>query len=117
MQTIAKIAFNYVRGRDFDEVRNFIRHGVTPADVTLVVPSNKPSLYGDEKTFRQTNAHLVSVEWMQRSGGFARVVRVSLFNGMTACCTQKCVKFFTCESSCVPNHPQRDDLHELGIDL
>lgn len=68
---VAKYAFNYlalvcgsefVRGRDFDVVRQFIRHGgVSP--YPLVVASSWPILYDDRPSARQTGGHLLTLSW------------------------------------------------------
>jgi hypothetical protein len=85
---IAKYAFNYlafvcgqsfVMASDFDDIRNFIRFGsVTP--YPAVVETFKPILQTDSPTRRQTNGHLLTLEW---EGANLLMGQVSLFNYLT----------------------------------
>ena len=89
LRCIAKISFNYMahvvgadfaRGRDFDIVRAFIRDGRS-AGYPLVVPRARPILADDTPTMRQTNGHLLTVNWTRDRRHV--VGQVSLFNGPT----------------------------------
>jgi hypothetical protein len=85
---IAKYAFNYlafvcgelfVLRSDFNYIRNFIRFGSMPP-YPAVVESFKPILQTDSPTRRQTNGHLLTLEW---EGTDLLVGQVSLFNYLT----------------------------------
>lgn len=89
-RAIAKIAFNYaahvlgaafVRNPSFDPTRRFIRFNERPG-YQVTTPTFRPILADDEPLSRQTNGHLLIVEWGDRSQSFVRA-RVSLFNEMT----------------------------------
>lgn len=84
---IAKYAFNYMTsicgtafalGSDFNLVRRFIRFDEIPP-YPLVATSFSPILYDDSPLRRQTNGHLLTVEW----AGEDLVAQVSLFNYLT----------------------------------
>jgi len=86
LRCMAKIAFNYlaktagdefVKKSDFDSIRSFIREGVRPKH-DFVRISNYPILAYDSLTYRQTNGHLVTVNWSP--DGRDIVSQVSLFN-------------------------------------
>lgn len=86
LRCVAKIAFNYLayfEGRDFvlhdsfDPIRRFIRYG-EPAAYPLVVVDGQPILSDDYQHLRQTNGHLVTVNWA--ADGRSIVGQVSLFN-------------------------------------
>jgi hypothetical protein len=86
---IAKYAFNYlafvcgsefVRGSDFDVIREFIRYGgVRPHP--LVIASSRPILYDDRPAARQTDGHLLTLSWAESLSDL--VGEVSLFNRIT----------------------------------
>lgn len=89
-RAIAKIAFNYVAWvhgaafalrSDFDDVRNYIRYGTRPWWTPVVRPFKTPILTDDLPHFRQTNGHLVTVNWNYKQTGL--VGQVSLFNTVT----------------------------------
>ena len=85
----AKIAFNYlaytsganfVRGDEFNTVRSYIRHGTTP-DYSLIRVSDDPILADDLRHSRQTEGHLVTVNW---TGDKRHIIaQLSLFNRVT----------------------------------
>lgn len=71
LRCVAKISFNYlikqqgsgfVFDSSFDPIRNFIRKGVKPS-YELVVFDEKPLLRDDRPELRQTNGHLVTINW------------------------------------------------------
>jgi len=89
-RAIAKIAFNYaayvlggsfLQTPSFDTARRFIRYGEAPA-YRVTTPTFKPILADDEPMKRQTNGHLLIIEWADRNQSYLRA-RVSLFNEMT----------------------------------
>lgn len=92
LRTVAKIAFNYlarvtedrVRGfvkrPEFEEIRQFIRHGTKPA-WNVVSISDKKMLLGDSRRFRITNGHLIGVSWPDPQR--PPIGKVSLFNQIT----------------------------------
>lgn len=89
-RAIAKIAFNYaayvlgvdfVRNSSFDPTRRFIRYNEA-SGYQVTTPTFRPILADDEPLKRQTNGHLLIVEWGDRLQSFLRA-RVSLFNEMT----------------------------------
>ena len=82
----AKISFNYLAWRvgpeflltqDFDQVRTFIRYGTLPAG-PIVQISAEAVLADDSPTVRQTNGHLLTVDWPSASRKI--IGQVSLFN-------------------------------------
>ena len=86
---VAKIAFNYMASAAganftcmdaFDAARAFIRYGTKPPH-RLVIPRARPILADDTATMRQTNGHLLTLDWTLdlRAG----IGQVSLFNGPT----------------------------------
>lgn len=84
---VAKYAFNFlasvtgnefVLGSDFDAIRWFIRFG-TLSTTAVVRPSFEPILMDDSPRVRQTNGHLLAVDWI----GLDLVAQVSLFNYVT----------------------------------
>lgn len=85
----AKIAFNflaYLKGpdfcllSDFDPIRSYIRHGHKIAEPAVIVTVN-PILLGDSPTYRQTNGHVIIVDWNKSNEGI--VCSFSLFNHLT----------------------------------
>lgn len=83
---VAKIAFNYlaytqsrefVLQDDFAVIRKFIRYGHEPGYAVVAVDS-QPILRDDTVTKRETNGHLVTVNWAQDR--ISIVAQVSLFN-------------------------------------
>jgi hypothetical protein len=85
----AKIAFNflaYCRGNDFalrsdfDPIRHYIRNGVTTTQPFVLV-TNNPILVGDCSQYRQTDGHLIIVDWNSTHEGI--VCSLSLFNHLT----------------------------------
>lgn len=86
---IAKISFNYMAhvagaelasSHNFDAIRGFIREGQS-LGYPPVVRRAKPILADDTLTVRQTNGHLVTVNWTRDLRHI--VGQVSLFNGPT----------------------------------
>lgn len=89
-RAIAKIAFNYatyvlgpgfIRGDSFDPTRRFIRYADTPTGYQVTTPTFLPILADDLPHERQTNGHLLIVEWNKT--GRVLFARVSLFNELT----------------------------------
>ncbi len=89
LRAAAKIAFNYaaltlgpdvVRASDFDTARQFVRLGKSTGKPPVRV-TRRPILAGDKATDRQTQGHLISLEWVEDWS--AIVCRVSLFNVLT----------------------------------
>lgn len=83
---VAKIAFNYLAytqsrefalQEDFSPIRRFIRYGHDPGFVVVMVDS-QPILTDESARIRQTNGHLVTVNWAQDRTSI--VAQVSLFN-------------------------------------
>ena len=83
---IAKYAFNYlayVMGRefallpDFDATRAYIRHDVFPG-YPVVLADDVPILRTDTRVRRQTNGHLLTLNWTRDRRHI--VAQVSLFN-------------------------------------
>ncbi len=88
LRCISKIAFNYAaytKGvpfmlrSDFDEIRKFIRYGINPK-IKPVAINTKPVLFDDSTNLRQTNGHLVTLDWNSTNKGL--LVQVSLFNSL-----------------------------------
>lgn len=88
LRGVAKIAFNYMarvvsasfaRAESFDTTRRFVRYGVKPPRTT-VIPRRRPILADDTLDQRQTNGHLLTLDWADGGGV---VAGVSLFNGPT----------------------------------
>ncbi len=88
-RAIAKIAFNYltfltepgfVLQTSFDQIRKYIRYGVDPG-FRLVRASDEPVLSDDTRSDRQTNAHLVKLNW--DATGIHLLGWISLFNSVT----------------------------------
>jgi hypothetical protein len=86
---VAKISFNflaYSRGADFalrpdfDAIRNYIRFGVKPPRPPVIV-TKIPILRGDDASYRQTNGHVIVLDWDKMNEGI--VCLVSLFNHLT----------------------------------
>lgn len=86
---IAKIAFNFlthlkgpdfVLRSDFETIRDYIRLGVQTRK-PLVAVSKIPILHGDSALYRQTNGHVVVLDWDKMNQGI--VCLVSLFNHLT----------------------------------
>lgn len=87
LRTIAKIAFNYVACQhgaefvlraDFDDVRRYIRYGTKPSWGPIMRVSDRPILFDDGVRFRQTNGHLITLDWDPAGTGL--IAQVSLFN-------------------------------------
>lgn len=85
-RAVAKIAFNYlarwegrefVRHSSFDDIRNFVRHGLMP--YALVRVTQEPILK-DEETKRRVG-HLITLAWA--ADGTSIVAQVSLLNSLT----------------------------------
>lgn len=88
-RTVAKILFNYlafargadfVLSEDFNGIRRYIREGTKP-DWHFFESGNEPILGDDATGLRQTEAHLMVVEWDARRRGING--RLSLFNRIT----------------------------------
>jgi len=86
---VAKIAFNFLahqRGpdfalrSDFDAARDYIRLSVPPS-LPAVIVTKMPILLGDDAFYRQTNGHLIVLDWDRMNQGI--VCLVSLFNYLT----------------------------------
>jgi hypothetical protein len=86
---VAKMVFNYlahVTSREFvllsafNTSRAYIRHG-TPSNYPIVVADDTPILADDHRTLRQTDGHLVTVNWAK--GNQHVVGQLSLFNRVT----------------------------------
>jgi HNH endonuclease len=89
LRGVAKIALNllaHLKGADFalrsdfDPIRNFIRRGAKPRQTPVIV-TRFPILRGDDAFYRQTNGHLVVLDWDEANLGI--VCLVSLFNHLT----------------------------------
>ena len=89
VRAISKIAFNYlafVKGADFalkpdfDKIRCFIRYDQLSEALPLNL-SDKPIIWGESRTAKATNGHLISLEWDRT--GYVLICRVSLFNVLT----------------------------------
>jgi len=92
----AKIALNFLahlRGGqfvlrpDFDPIRDFVRLG-KKATLPFVIVTTIPIFHGDDARYRQTNGHVIVLDWDNRQKGI--VCLVSLFNHLTyhvALCT------------------------------
>jgi len=83
---IAKISFNYLAStewrdlvlhQDLTATRRFIRYGER-APFTVVRMGSKPILLGDSDNWRQTNGHILTVNWPANSHEV--IGQVSLFN-------------------------------------
>jgi hypothetical protein len=72
----------FVLEPDFDTTRRFIRYGETP-EYDLVRDRFGPILRDDSATRRQTNGHLLTVNW--GASGVDLIGQVSLFNSVTYC--------------------------------
>lgn len=86
---VAKIALNFLahlRGSDFvlrsdfDPIRGYIRLGTKPERPHVIV-TKFPILRGDDAFYRQTNGHVIVVDWDKANEGI--VCLVSLFNHLT----------------------------------
>jgi hypothetical protein len=89
LRGVGKITFNflaYARGEefalrsDFDLFRDFVRWGKKPPWLPVLV-SQFPILYGDDARYRQTNGHIVVLDWDKSGQGI--VCMLSLFNHLT----------------------------------
>jgi hypothetical protein len=89
LRCVTKIAFNYtawaagadfVGSDSFDVARTYIRYGTEPP-YPVVVRRRTPILADDTPTRRQTNGHLLTVDWALDRRSV--VAQVSLFNGPT----------------------------------
>jgi hypothetical protein len=72
---------NQYFGDKFDPTRRFIRYNEA-SGYQVTTPTFRPILADDEPSRRQTNGHLLIVEWGDRLQTVLRA-RVSLFNEMT----------------------------------
>jgi len=86
LRCVAKISFNYlvkqqgtelVFDSSFNSVRDFVRKGTKPS-YDLVVFDETPLLRDDRQKYRQTNGHLVTINWTCDSMNI--VGQVSLLN-------------------------------------
>jgi len=86
---MAKIAFNFlahlkgadfVSRADFDPIRDYIRLGKAPRRSPVIV-SKFPILHRDDLVYRQTNGHIIVLDWDKSQEGI--VCLVSLFNHLT----------------------------------
>jgi len=86
---VAKIAFNFlahlkgadfVLRPDFDPIREYIRLGKAPRRAP-VIASKFPILHRDDAIYRQTNGHIIVLDWDKAQEGI--VCLVSLFNHLT----------------------------------
>lgn len=86
---VAKIALNFlahlkgvdfVLRSDFDPIRNFVRWGTKPQQPPVVV-TKFPILRGDDAFYRQTNGHVIVLDWDKLNTGI--VCLISLFNHLT----------------------------------
>ncbi len=89
LRCMAKIAFNYlaktagddfVRKRDFNSIRSYIRYGTAPNYDFLRISSPSMVAY-DTLVYSQTNGHLVTVNWSPDDRDI--VSKVSPFNHRT----------------------------------
>ncbi len=89
LRAVTKIALNFlahVRGAefvlrsDFDVIREYVRLGTRPSFGPVLV-SNIPILLGDSRLYRQTNGHIVILDWNRGQTGI--VCQLSLFNQLT----------------------------------
>lgn len=94
-RAIAKIAFNYFTyvatskkhyqlfgHSDVDAIRLFARYDKDP--LVEVSVSDEPILHLDNSTFRQTDSHLLTLDWHTHQNGEKDLqVRLSLFNHLT----------------------------------
>ena len=89
LRGVGKIAFNflaYAKGQEFalrqdlDSFREFVRWGKKPTWLPVLV-SQFPILHGDDAHYRQTNGHIVVLDWDKSRQGI--VCMVSLFNQLT----------------------------------
>ncbi len=89
MRCVSKILFNYLsfcagheftHDENFNVIRRFIRYGHVP-DYRLVDVSNEPILHTDTENLRQTDGHLVTINW---TGDNRHIIgQISLFNRIT----------------------------------
>ena len=86
---VAKIAFNFlarlksadfVLRSDFDPIREHIRFGRAPRQAPVIV-SKLPILHCDGTIYRQTNGHIIVLDWDKTQQGI--VCLISLFNHLT----------------------------------
>lgn len=86
---IAKMVFNYlaymtdrefVLKPDFDPIRAYVRYGVAP-EYLLVDADDTPILADDSRTLRQTDGHIVTINWTSDNNHI--VGQISLFNRVT----------------------------------
>jgi hypothetical protein len=86
---VAKIAFNFlahlkgadfVLRPDFDPIRGYIRLDNAPRRAPVVV-SKFPILHRDDAIYRQTNGHIIVLDWDKAQEGIVSLV--SLFNHLT----------------------------------
>ncbi len=91
-RAITKIAFNYLAkvtektslifDSSLDEARAFVREGRQPIDTVICVANETPILAGDTSDIRQTNGHIVSVEWKSLGYKTGIAARVALFDDL-----------------------------------
>ena len=88
-RSVTKIAFNYLAciagptfalRADFDVIRAFIRQGIL-SDYSIMQVNYQPILFDDLPTQRQTNGHLLTLDWPGSQDHI--VARVSLYNLLT----------------------------------
>jgi len=86
---VTKIGFNflaYLRGADFalrsdfDAIRDYVRSGERPIPAPVMV-TKIPILRGDNSFYRQTNGHVIVLDWDKLNQGI--VCLLSLFNHLT----------------------------------
>jgi len=89
MRCASKILFNYLSfcvghefslDENFNTIRDFIRYGNVP-DYPLVDVSNEPILHTDTRNLRQTDGHLVTINWTGDNRNIT--AQISLFNRIT----------------------------------
>jgi hypothetical protein len=90
LRAIGKIALNYAaytKGatfalrQDFNDFRNYVRYGTEPEWKPAILPSSKPILFDDSFKWKQTNGHIITLDWAPRNRGI--LAQVSLFNSVT----------------------------------
>ena len=89
LRAVGKIAFNYFAyaagaefalRADFDQFRKYVRFGTKPPMLPVAI-SKRPMLAGDDQFYRQTNGHIVGLDWNQEGTGIGCLV--SLFNHLS----------------------------------
>ncbi|MBW8003453.1 MAG: HNH endonuclease [Planctomycetes bacterium] len=88
-RAICKIAFNFLAWRmdrdfvlrdDFNDVRDFVRDGKLP-EPHIVCVTSEPIFLDDSVTIRQTDGHIITLNWSRRTLDI--ISKVSLFNHLT----------------------------------